>query len=221
MKGSVAIFFRIFVVILFSIIIGSCYAANVYAFHSGKDVHRNFKVEKGGKLKMKLKAGGSISITGWDKDEVEVKASIGGRDWQDCNVDFNQTSSGVEIISEYKDDLGSHSGSSHFDVMVPNKFNLRLETMGGKIDVHYVNGDLNGKTMGGRMDLSNLKGHVDFSIMGGQISLTDSEVDGKVSTMGGNILIENVKGNVAGSTIGGKVITRNVTHTPSRSSDSD
>ena len=221
MKKTVINLFTIFVVVVSSTFIRSYSNGTVYAFSNGKDIHKNFKVEKGKKLLMNLKTGGSISITGWNKDEVEVDASINGRDWEECQVNFAQTSSGIEITSKYKHNYDSHSGNARFEIKVPNKFNLKLETMGGKIEVQNVDGDLNGHTMGGKINLSNLKGQIEFSTMGGSVSLTDSNVNGKLSTMGGNVLIENVKGDVSGSTMGGKVISRNVTQVSNQSSENN
>ena len=211
--------FKIFIAILFASLISLCRAGNIYAFQGGKEIHKSFKVEKGQKLLMELSSGGSISITGWDKDEVVVDVAIKGRDQDNCLVNFDQSSAGIEIHSKYKNESGSHSGSTHFEIKVPNKFNLKLHTMGGGIDIRDVEGKFTGRTMGGRIDLSSLKGYVELSTMGGEISLTDSEVDGKLSTMGGNVLIENVKGDVDGSTMGGKVTMKNVTQKSNHSSD--
>ncbi len=168
-----------------------------------------------------MNTGGSVSITGWDKNEVVVDASINGQDKDNCRVEVNQPSSGIEIRSTYKDEFGSHNGRSHYEIKVPKKFNIMLQTMGGGIEISEVEGKMTGRTMGGRIDLSNLKGYVEFSTMGGGISLTDSEIDGKLSTMGGNVLIENVKGNISGSTMGGKVISRNVDQVSDQTSENN
>ena len=213
--------FKIFVILFLGALLNSCRAGNIYAFQGGKSIHKSFKVEKGQKLQIKLNTGGSITITGWDKDEVEVDAAINGKDQDNCQVEVDQSSSGIEIRSKYNDEFGSHSGNSHYEIKVPNKFNLNLNTMGGGIEISGVEGKITGKTMGGRIELSNLKGFVELSTMGGGISLTDSEVDGKLSTMGGNVLIENVKGDVDGSTMGGRVTMRNVTHKSTHSSDDE
>ena len=39
--------------------------------------------------------------------------------------------------------------------MVPSKFNISLETMGGPVSIKNVNGEISGQTMGGGLELSN------------------------------------------------------------------
>ena len=63
--------------------------------------------------------------------------------------------------------------------MVPKKFDLKFETMGGGVTLNNLDGEMKGTTMGGALNLTNLKGNVSFKTMGGPISLTDSDVDGK------------------------------------------
>src|SRR5204863_7110921 len=39
-------------------------------------------VRSGGTLNLELKTGGGITITGWDRPQVAVRAELGGRDWR-------------------------------------------------------------------------------------------------------------------------------------------
>ncbi len=105
--------------------------------------------------------------------------------------------------------------------MVPSKFNVSLETMGGPVSIKNVDGEISGQTMGGGLDLSNLKGNLKLKTMGGPINLYDSEVDGSVHTMGGPVSITNVKGDVKGTTNGGPVTLKNVTSKSGKSTGNE
>lgn len=174
------------------------------------DVHKDFKAEKGQNLNINLKAGGSISISGWDKDEVSVDGNIKGDNWEDIVVAMEKTESGIGISSKYKHHHNRESSKVHFDIKVPATFDIDIYTIGGELGIDGVTGKITGQTMGGELTLSHLKGEVELTTMGGNISLTSSDVDGKLSTMGGKVDFEDVTGGVKGSSMGGKVTMKNV-----------
>ena len=173
-------------------------------------IRRSFNVSPGQKLTLTLKTGGEIRITGWDRPVVSVDGLIKGRDWKNATVDFEQTSAGVQVTSRYIHQQDNDRTSLEFDVSVPKRFDVAIDSMGGAIRITEIDGRLSGKTMGGELRLSNIKGDLDLSTMGGEINLTNSEVDGTLSTMGGKVVFEDVIGNVKGSSMGGNVVYRNV-----------
>jgi hypothetical protein len=175
-----------------------------------KGIHKTIVVEKGQKLSIDLKTGGSISIIGWEKNEVNVDAIFGGRDRDDIMLEIVKNSSGVQINSNYKHHHDSENGKADLEIKVPLRFDMNIYTMGGELNIEDIDGEISGQTMGGGLTLSHLKGYLDLSTMGGNISLTGSEVDGKVHTMGGRVDFEDITGNVKGSSVVGKVTMKNV-----------
>src|SRR5689334_4382818 len=175
------------------------------------DIKKEINVSSGKRLDMHLETGGSISISGWEKEAVSVEADLKGRGGKDCKVEIEESKSGVNVESYFERRRSSQSTSIHFEVKVPRRFDLELETNGGGIHIDGVEGTLNGSTMGGELELTNLKGTIQLHTMGGRISLTKSDVDGEVNTNGGKVLLEDVRGNVKGRSMGGAVVYRNVT----------
>ena len=169
-------------------------------------VKKEFQTEQGKLLKVNLKAGGDMTITGWDKNMVLV--SYLKTDSDKLDVRFDQTPEGIEIDSRTRGK--SNHSSPDFQINVPLRYNLKLKTMGGDIAIDNVNGDVSGTTMGGKLDLKNLKGQIDMKTMGGEIVLKNSELDGKLKTMGGRVLFEDVIGDVKGTSMGGNVVYKNV-----------
>ncbi len=180
---------------------------------AGKDVRKvekSFDLKKGGNLEIDLEVGGDITIEGWDRDEVTVKALISGKHRDEIELDFDKNKSGLEISAEI-DRHRDVKASCDVFIMVPAKFDIEFETMGGDVSIKGVEGEISGETMGGDVDFEGLRGHLAVTTMGGDISVLDSEVDGEVKTMGGEVVIRDVKGDLKGSTMGGDVTYKNVT----------
>jgi len=172
--------------------------------------------EKGKTLSINLTSGGSIYIKGWSEDKIKVKATSDHRALESDRIPLKKTKTGFEIntpffYENYSDGDYEVTSDIDLDIMVPEQYDLEIETMGGDIRISNVEGEFSGKTMGGELELDGLKGEVNLTTMGGEITLTNSELDGKLKTMGGDIRFENVKGNVDASTMGGEIHYRNVT----------
>ncbi len=202
----------------------------------GQTIKKEFDIGMGNELVLDLGTGGGIYISGWDEEKVAVKVHISGVDEDDYDLDFDAGSSSIKISSDYSSRWGRHDGDFEFDIKVPERFDIEIESSGGSVHITGVEGEISGSTAGGGLVFSKVSGDIDFRTMGGEITasevkgqlrletmgggitITDSEADGRVSTMGGNILMEHVKGNLKGSTMGGNVTYRDVSGRSNRSS---
>lgn len=171
-------------------------------------IKKEIQTEPGKTLDLELTTGGSINVTGWDKDLVEIVAHLRG-DKEDYYVDVHERSSGIKVEVSHEG-RGRHNGGVSVDVKVPKKYNLQLETMGGDIMLRDIEGTFSGETMGGEIELYQLKGEVELTTMGGEIRVEDCDLDGQVKTMGGEVSLRDVIGDLDASTMGGEVSYRNV-----------
>ena len=190
--------------------------SNIKSDNDGS-LHKEFKVEEGELLDINLESGGSIDISGWDKNYISVDVTSKKDDLSRYDFNFDESSSGLTVSSKFKKMESHRNNSLRFTFMIPNKFDVSLESMGGPVAIKNVEGEITGQTMGGGLELSKLKGNLELKTMGGPINLYDSEVDGGVHTMGGPVTISNVKGDVKGTTNGGPVTLKNVTSRSGRS----
>jgi DUF4097 and DUF4098 domain-containing protein YvlB len=166
----------------------------------------------GERLTLDLRTGGDLHITGGDADEVRVRARDRRGNCDDCVFWLERDEHGVTLVSRHQEERRrNRSTSLTFEVTVPRRYDVRLSSPGGAVQIRDVEGDLRGTTAGGALNLSGLRGTLDLRTMGGGVTLRGSEVDGRVHTMGGAVLIEDVVGNVRGSTMGGAVTQRRVT----------
>ena len=190
----------------------SCAILLVQSVH-GAQIQREFQVKPGQDLRLNLKTGGDVTIEGWDKQAVQIDGSITGRDEDDFDIEVNQTPSGIEVRTRYTGRSRNVHSDGEFNIRVPSKFNVDIDSMGGSVTIRNVEGRFEGSTMGGSLDLSQLKGRISLQTMGGDVTLTRSHLDGEVSTMGGEVLLDDVSGGVTGSSMGGKVIQKNMSGT--------
>lgn len=161
----------------------------------------------GGTLTLDLRSGGKISITGWDKPEVSVRVSLGGRDWRATSVRLEPTANGARLESEFTAGGRSRSTSHSFEINVPRRYEVRISSTGGSITLTGLDGVFTGNTGGGEIDIRNASGEVDMRTGGGKIRVSDSRLNGTVRTGGGTVTIERVTGNLDGRTGGGSILS--------------
>jgi DUF4097 and DUF4098 domain-containing protein YvlB len=193
-----------------------------------KKYAESFDVSKGGTLRLDTDIG-DVTITGADVSTVQVTVSVKGeeKDVKDFAVKFNQNDQGVEIRGRYREENGWHFGWSdfdvHYDIVVPNEYNVRVETSGGDIIVTSLTGAVKGTTSGGDLEISTVTGDVNVETSGGNIRLkgvtgtvvtqtSGGDIEGSalsgdvnVETSGGNIDLRDVNGKTVASTSGGNV----------------
>jgi DUF4097 and DUF4098 domain-containing protein YvlB len=102
---------------------------------------------------------------------------------------------------------GRHNGPSvDYQVTVPLKFNVDLETQGGDLIVGNLDGELRGATAGGNIRTGDVTGPVHLETAGGDIALgkIGSRVDAR--TAGGAIRLTDVKGDAVLETSGGEIV---------------
>jgi DUF4097 and DUF4098 domain-containing protein YvlB len=167
------------------------------------NMERKFDLGSGGKVSIDLNTGGSITITGWDQNQVNVIAAA-DYDIEEYDIEMRERSRGLSIDVNHTRS-GRHSSDIKLILQVPRETNLELETMGGEIRIDNVAGEIEGETMGGDITLANLSGTIELTTMGGEIDVKNSHLDGELKTMGGDITFQDVSGDVNGTTMGGNI----------------
>jgi DUF4097 and DUF4098 domain-containing protein YvlB len=174
-------------------------------FKELRRIEREFVVSMGKRLEVELLTGGSIEISGWPKECVSVVARLGGWNWRNCAIKFDESASGLRISSS---SAGNHQLIDPFialEIKVPNRFDINIISRGGDLELDGISGLFEGVTNGGSLSLTNLKGKLNLKTLGGDITLTSSEVSGEVHTNGGQVFIKDVIGGVKGFSQAGHV----------------
>jgi beta-lactamase regulating signal transducer with metallopeptidase domain len=172
---------------------------------------RSLPARSGGTLELDLRTGGRIRIIGWDKPEVSLHASLGGRDWRTTAVSFEPVEGGARLESWDAGRSSSQSYSHAFDLNVPRNFNVRIKSAGGGVSITGVDGVFTGTTGGGEIEIRKANGEADIRTGGGEIRVSDSRLTGSVGTGGGKVTIERVDGDFSGYSGSGPVTYINST----------
>jgi beta-lactamase regulating signal transducer with metallopeptidase domain len=164
----------------------------------GQVVERTLPAKPGAWLTLDLKTGGDVTVQPWDRDEVWMRARLGGADWQGTRVSAERDGDGVRVSAWQAEERHSYSTSHHFELRAPRRFSVRVSSAGGEIALSGLTGSFRGATGGGELNLSRLTGDVELTTGGGMVRVTDSELSGRVSTGGGGIRMERVRGGLRG-----------------------
>ncbi len=100
---------------------------------------------------------------------------------------------------------GRMSLSVSFEIRVPARFNLDLETRGGSVTVERLEGELRAVTAAGSIRTGDISGPVRVETAGGSIELGNLGSRVEARTAGGHIRVGDVQGDVLLETSGGKI----------------
>ncbi|PYO80056.1 MAG: hypothetical protein DMD63_02310 [Gemmatimonadetes bacterium] len=180
---------------------------NTYRSDTDTTFELSAPVRSGGTLNLELKTGGDITISGWDRPQVVVRAALGGRDWRLTHVTLQPSDGDATLESSFTGFTNNQSTSHRFDIEVPRNFNVRINSAGGGISITSVDGTFTGHTGGGEVTIKKVNGEVNIRTGGGEVYVGESRLNGSVSTGGGLIRIVGVDGNFNGYSGSGPVIT--------------
>ncbi|MCB9211336.1 MAG: hypothetical protein H6610_04615 [Ignavibacteriales bacterium] len=218
------------------------FLSNIVVFGTiNKTEKKSFNVNFGGKLFVDTDKG-SILIKSHSAETIEVELflkvktddeDIAQKILNDFEVEFDQSGSNLNIIAKYKGSknwIGNIFGGNKsnklnvkFEITVPEKYNVDLNTSGGGIQVDdligwveantsgggltfgNITGDINGKTSGGGITVGKCDGDIDIKTSGGGIDINKCKGSVKANTSGGGIKVKEVYGTINASTSGGSV----------------
>lgn len=170
---------------------------------------------------------GDIEVTTWDRDEIGIEArkKVKARDddrareaFENLKVVINDTAGGVTIQTEYPKGKGSWwggtSSSVSYSIQVPERADLLLDTVNGKIVVERVHGEIELETTNGGITAKDTGGSVSARTTNGSINVDLKEVtadeDMSFRTTNGSITLSmpgDMKANLSARTTNGSVQT--------------
>ena len=169
-----------------------------------------------GSLTVDGKKNGGVSVKGWERREVLVRAKI--QSWADNKSEAesigNQVhieTAGSNIYAEGPSVNGEQSWSVSYEVFVPYNSNLSLKAHNGGISISSVRGQIEFSTTNGGATLKNLAGSVRGNTKNGGLTvvLDGNRWDGEgmdVSTTNGGVNLqvpENYSAHLEAGTVNG------------------
>lgn len=141
---------------------------------------RTFDLSATGSLEVDASPNGGVTVNGWDRNEVQVVAMV--RAQSRTRADAEALAREVEVIAEpgrvRTDGPRPQRGvnwSVSYEIMVPNRTDLDLESTNGGLDVYDVAGDLRLRTTNGGIELARVSGDVHGRTVNGGVRV---ELDG-------------------------------------------
>jgi len=188
-------------VIVVLLLVSPCAEGAQREVNQGGSVHSDAEIEI-------YNVAGSITITGWDRDEVRVNAILGeGTDRLDFENDGATVEITVVVERRRRRDPERRVGESHLEIMVPRNATLDVEALASSITVTGVSGDVRMDTSAGQITFAGDSSEIEADTSAGNIEITTTsnmaEIDAE--NMAGNVTVQVGGGEVMASTVTGNI----------------
>jgi DUF4097 and DUF4098 domain-containing protein YvlB len=172
----------------------------------------------GGSITVDAGRNGGVSIKGWERNEVLVRAKIQTAAPSEAEAaqlakEVRIETGGMRIHAEGPDNRDDFHWSASYEIFVPRRSDLSLEAHNGGISIADVNGKLEFKTTNGGVSLRRVGGNVQGMTTNGgvHVELSGNRWDGEelnVRTTNGGVNLsvpESYSAHLETSTVNGNV----------------
>jgi len=163
------------------------------------------RLDRGGAVDLSL-ISGKIRVTGWDRADVKISASI-----ESGYLRFNANSSRVSLSVEDSDNDGRRGrrhndvGEARYDVSVPRGSRLILEAVSGDVVSKGSQGEIEATSVSGDVDVTDGVRSVSAESVSGSVHAAAVNGNLRTETVSGDLRAENVTGDVEASTVSGSI----------------
>jgi DUF4097 and DUF4098 domain-containing protein YvlB len=164
------------------------------------------RLDRGGAVDLSL-ISGKIRVTGWDRPEVKVSATI-----ESGRLRFDANSSRVSLSVEDTDNDGrrrnrhnNNVGDAQYVVSVPRGSRLIMEAVSGDVLAKGSQGEIEANSVSGDVDVSDGVRAVSAESVSGSVHASQVNGNLRTETVSGDLRAENVSGNVQASSVSGTI----------------
>jgi len=184
---------------------GSAHAAE-------RTLDRTFPVSPGGSLIVDADSA-SVKVAGGDSNQVVVHMVFRAPEDQlaKMKIDAVQNNGAVTVTARREEkkfswfQWGSWHDEGNIEVTVPKRFEIKVRTGGGGIELLNTVGTVNAHTSGGDISAKNLGGNIEVHTSGGGIHVDTVRGDVDADTSGGDVRLLSIDGKIRAHTSGGGV----------------
>ena len=151
---------------------------------------------------------GSVRITGWDRNEVQVEGTLGdGAE----RLTFENDGGGVEIRvivpPGRRRDPERQVGATHLEIMVPRGASVSIETLAATITVLDVDGAVSMESSSGSVTYSGGAVEIEAGSAAGDIEISASAAGASIEVGGvaGSVMVQFIDARVHASTLTGSL----------------
>jgi hypothetical protein len=169
-----------------------CIICNSLASAQPHTIDKVFTVEPGGTLRLSIPAG-TVTVTGWEYNEVQVKAEMDGSPRYLDGLEFRLEQEGNDVIVNMRHRarrwfrrLESGDARIKMTIYIPYQYHARIDLSAGSAMIENIDGDAIVKSSAGTITIADVYGNVSAQTRAGTITaslLKDmGSVDLKTST---------------------------------------
>lgn len=141
---------------------------------------------------------GSVTVRGWNRNEVRVRATHGPREF----IDIDRSDDEISIESE---NARGGPGTVKFEIDVPAAMALEIEGIYNHTRVEGVNGALDIETVDGNIAVRGGRGSIELESVQGSISVDNANGRIAITSVNNSVRITNSSGNVEAETVNGSI----------------
>jgi len=143
---------------------------------------------------------GSVRVTGWDKNEIAIKGTLGHRA---NGLEFSGTGSRTRI--EVDVEGSPHGVRSDLDISVPAGSRLKIEGFDATISVSGVTGTVTAETVNGGITQTGAAKEVELQSVNGAVEVTKAAGRIHAESVNGVVSVRDASGEVEASTVNGEL----------------
>lgn len=185
----------------FAFIVTALWASAGWA---GDDINESREVDSNALIRVS-NVKGSISVTGWNRDEVRITGELGrGSERLDIRGDAQQLHIEVKLPRNAR-----NIEETELEVMVPDGASLELEGVSADIDVSGAGGErVYVNTVSGEADVSTMAREVEVRTVSGDAQLEADSLRTTLNTVSGDLTASGPSGELDITTVSGDVELR-------------
>ena len=160
------------------------------------------RLDRGGSVDLSI-ISGRIRVTGWDRSDVKISATI-----EDGYLRFSANSSRVTLGVDDEGRRGHHNnhiGDARYEVSVPRGARLILEAVSGDVSAKGSQGEIEASSVSGDVDVTDGVRTVSAESVSGSVHAAQIKGDLRAETVSGDLRAESVSGSVEASSVSGDI----------------
>ena len=183
-----------------------------------QEFHRTVPLSSNGRVSLE-NINGNVTITGWERNEVQIDAVKKARDQQkldEARIEVEAGSDSVQIKTKYPEGRTNNNPATvTYELHVPRLARLdHINLVNGSLEVSQVSGEIDANLVNGKTDIRDFSARLNVSAVNGGITATYRSLDNvkeiRLKSVNGPIdlgLPASPNAEVSASTVNGGIST--------------
>jgi hypothetical protein len=143
---------------------------------------------------------GSITVTGWDRNEVVVTGDLGAGA---SGLEF--TGSGSRLRVGVDTERNPHAVISSLEIHVPRRSRLQIESFAGSIAVAESTGTVAAETVNGSITIGGQAKEISAETVNGSVQISGASTHTRAESVNGSVIVQGASGELDASTVNGRL----------------